>query len=591
MKLKTLSFKNILLFCFLILVLFSSKSLADENPIIRAMNDEISRSIKSLKIDNLEIPYYIEYRVSLKESYNVSASLGALTQSGCNKSAKLTVNLRVGNYKSDNSNFLDFSAFFFGSDDDEETFVSRTIPLDLDYASLRRELWLSTDAAYKQAVEVYSKKIASMKNKVRKDTTPDFSKMSPTKNNDIFNTPIINIKDFEKLAKELSSIFINYNDIQASTINFEYVPETIYYVNSEGTQYVRTNAHTGLEAAGFAQAIDGMPIANFYSAYSILPNQLPKKDSLEKAIIEAANKISTLRNAKTLDESYSGPVLFAGQASSEIFAQIFAPQLAAQRDLYTEQGKQSNERLSMFQNKIGGRVLPEFLNVSDNPSLKEYKGIQLFANYKTDEQGVKAEDVDLVINGYLKALLSSRTPTKRVKTSNGHFRNGGAAVSNIILDSDTEHAKSYQDLKAKLINLCKDRELAYGIIIKRIMNANVFMTTFSQLNTAGLFTPRFNKVMPVIEAYKVFPDGSEELVRGTEINNLTPQSFKDIILVGKEKNILNYFSSSVGGLLNYGGSQFQTASAIVPDLLFEDAELKLNEEDLPKLPLIASPLK
>jgi TldD protein len=591
MKLKKMNLKNIILSCFLLISLvFVNDAKAEDNQIIRAMHDEINRSIKSLKIDNLEIPYYIEYRINIKQSYNVGATMGALTQSDCDKTAKLTVNLRVGNYTLDNSNFLDFSAFFFGSDDDEETFVSRTIPLDLDYASLRRELWLSTDAAYKQSVEVFSKKIASMKNKVRKDTTPDFTEMQPTKNYDTFLIPSVNIKEFEKLATGLSSIFKKYSEVQASTVNIEYVPETTYYVNSEGTEYVKTNFNSGIEVAGFTQATDGMPLANFYSAYSLTPDKLPKIDSLEKAIKEIADKICTLRNVKTLEESYSGPILFTNQAAGEIFAQIFAPQLSAQRDLYTEQGKQTNDRISMFQNKIGGRVLPEFLSVSDNPSLKEYKGISSFANYNTDDQGIKAQDVDLVVNGYLKALLSSRTPTKRVKVSNGHFRNGGASISNIIMNCDDEHSKSYQELKKKLIDLCKDRELPYGIIIKRIMNSNVFMTTFAQLNTTGLFTPRFNKVMPVIEAYKVYPDGREELVRGTEINNLTAQSFKDIIFVGKDKNVLNYFSSSVGGLLNYGGSQFQTATAIIPDLLFEDAEIKLNEEDLPKLPLYASPL-
>lgn len=577
---------------FFVMAVFGAIGLkADDEQIMRAMRDEIDRSIKHLKIENVELPYFIEYRITDKESYNISAGLGALTNSDCDKSVRLTVFVRVGNYTLDNSNFLDFSSFFFGSDDDEESFVSRTIPLNLDYASLRRELWLSTDAAYKQAVEVYSKKIASMKNKVRKDTTADFSKMNPTKNIEVSVFPKIDIKQYEKLIEELSSIYKDYPDIQTSTVNFEYAPEKVYYCNSEGTEFVKTNISSGLETAAFTQATDGMPLSDFYSAYALNPNDLPKKDSLMKSIKKVADKLSALRNVKTLEESYSGPVLITGQASCEIFTQVFTPQLSAQRDLYTEQGKQSNDRLSMFQNKIGGRVLPEFLSISDKPSLKEFNGTNLFANFKTDDQGVKAEDVDLVKDGYLKALLSSRTPTKRVKTSNGHFRNGAASISNIIMNSDNDHSKTYQELKDKMITLIKDRELPYGIIIKKIMNSNVFVTTFSQLNTAGLFTPRFNKVMPVIEAYKVYPDGREELVRGTEINNLTPQSFKDIIFVGKDKNIVNFFAGASGGLLNYGGSQFQTASAIVPDLLFEDAELKLNEEDLPKLPLYASPLK
>jgi hypothetical protein len=39
-----------------------------------------------------------------------------------------------------------------------------------------------------------------------------------------------------------------------------------------------------------------------------------------------------------------------------------------------------------------------------------------------------------------------------------------------------------------------------------------------------------------------------------------------------------------------GGSQFVSASLIIPDLLFEDIEFRPLESDFPKPPLIASPM-
>ncbi len=217
--------------------------------------------------------------------------------------------------------------------------------------------------------------------------------------------------------------------------------------------------------------------------------------------------------------------------------------------------------------------------------------MKLYADVDFDDQGIKAQDIDLVIDGYLKNLLSTRTPTKRVRSSNGHSRNGTAALTNMFVTSAKDKTKSYKELKDKLITLTKDRELPYSIVIKKIMNANIFTTTISQLNTTGLFVPRINRIMPAVEAYKVYPDGREELIRGTELANLTVQSFKDIIFAGNKHNVLNYFASTSGGFGSFAGGQYINASVIVPDLLFEDAELKSNEDDLPKLPLYASPLK
>jgi len=140
------------------------------------------------------------------------------------------------------------------------------------------------------------------------------------------------------------------------------------------------------------------------------------------------------------------------------------------------------------------------------------------------------------------------------------------------------------------MSLCKDRELPYGIIVKKIMNPNIFMTALYGLSS-GLLAPKFNKMMPPIEAYKVYPDGREELVRGVEIGNMTAQSFKDIIFAGKSNYVLNFLMPSVTQSGSFGSSRYANASVIVPDLLFEDAEIKPNDDDYPKLPFFANPIK
>ena len=366
--------KKLILFLLFILNynLFSQQLQYNKDEILKAMRDEINRSLKDLRIEGLEKPYYIAYTVKLRNAVNIRATNGSIVDSNTSKFATLTVDLRVGNYQLDNSNFFDVGLGFFGSTDDEENFKGRVIPYELTYNSLRKELWLATDAAYKQNSEIYSKKLSVMQSRIQKDTIPDFVEVEPQKNYLTHNIPKFNYNKFINLSKTLSSIFNNYPEISSSSVVVEYLPEVTFYVNSEGMEYIKTDYYTGIEAAVFAQAIDGMPIGDSYAIFSKDPDEFPSIDSLSKTFHKLASTFVSVLNAKTLDEPYSGPVLFTEQAAAELIAQVFAPQLVAMRTPMTEGGFQTDSRGGVFQNKIGGRVLPEFLSLKAIPTAKKY---------------------------------------------------------------------------------------------------------------------------------------------------------------------------------------------------------------------------
>ena len=197
-----------------------------------------------------------------------------------------------------------------------------------------------------------------MQNKLRKDSTPDFIKIAPERITDTMPLPQINMDKYREMCREVSAEFIKYPEIYSSQISFEYVPETVYYVNSEGREYIKNNMYGGVEISAFTQAEDGMPISNFYSVYAINPNDLPAQDSIMKAATNVVKSLLAVKQAKSIDEAYSGPVLFSSQAAGEIFAQVFAPQLISQREMMTEQGKQSADKYSAFQNRQIGRITP-----------------------------------------------------------------------------------------------------------------------------------------------------------------------------------------------------------------------------------------
>ena len=148
---------------------------SSDDVLFRAMEDELARSLAELKFEGLEKPYFVAYRVDESRSAAAGASLGSLLRSSESHSRNLHVELRVGSYEFDNTNFLGMPSFP-GSQMVRAFGGSARLPLDDDYQELRRQIWLVTDAAYKQAVEALAKKRAALQNKTRTDELPDFSK-------------------------------------------------------------------------------------------------------------------------------------------------------------------------------------------------------------------------------------------------------------------------------------------------------------------------------------------------------------------------------------------------------------------------------
>ncbi len=583
--------KQILIAILLVLsISFCGLIAQDKSEIMQAMRDEIKRTKNELQLETLEKPYFVEYTLKQLSPIVIHSTLGSIVDIDSNKSTLLDVGLRVGSYQLDNTNYFDIALSFFGSGDDEEDFSNRNVPINLDYNSLRRELWLATDAAYKQASEIYSKKLATMRNRIRQDTTYDFSLTKIAQYDFKTELPKFDIKYFENLSKELSAIFAEYPSINLSSVTIEFIPKQVYYANSEGIEYVRTDLYIGLEAAIASQSEDGMPVANFYTASAQNPKDLPAKDSLIRAMRTIANNLTKQKSAQFIEEPYSGPILFEGQAAAEAFAQVFAPNLVAQRQSMTEGGMRQSDRYSAFQMKIGGRVLPEFLSVKDSPFIKSFDKTIVIGHYNIDDEGVLPQEVNLVEDGYLKNLLSSRIPIRRIKQSNGHKRGGAPMFSTLQLYPTKDKQSNLKEMREKMMKLVKDRDLPYGIIVRKVMNQNIMFTVLQRITGGSFPSPRSEGRLSLVEAYKVFPDGKEELIRGAEASGLTVQSFKDIIMADNNFYTCNFLAPSVVSSFLSGGDQYVGSTVITPDILFEDGEIRPIEADFPKPHLLSNPI-
>jgi hypothetical protein len=564
--------------------------------ILSAMESELQRSIQQLALGDLARPYYIEYILQVRRATTAHAVLGTIEDIDSGTRATITVRVRVGGERFDNTNFFDVSLGFFGSSDDEESFKNRIIPFELSTQGrttdiLRRELWLATDACYKQAVEVYAKKESTLKNRLRRDTTWDFFLM-PGGGERVDASPFTNVSvtEIRERVERLSAVFRAHPTIYQSRVGMEVIPKETFYVNSEGRRLHKTESTVGIEVIATTQADDGMPLAQTYAVYGSKLNDLPSVDSLERATRAVAVRLVAQRTAPTI-EAYSGPVLFEGRAAGGIIGQYFAPNLVAQRPPLSEGGFSTNDRSMAFQNKIGARVLPEFLTVRDRPSVSRIGSQPVCGSYSIDDEATPAQDVLLVENGYLRTLLSSRVPTKRIQGSNGHQRGGGTMFSVLEFSSrERKHTLSRAELKARLLKLVKDRDLPFGIIVRTTMDQNLLFTGIIRQLGSDLPVSQGEGKLGLLEAYRVYPDGREELIRGVEAAGLAAATFKDIIAVSNTPTVHSFLAPSVIPSFISGGAAYMLSSVVSPDILFEDLEVRPLEGDMPKPPVLPNPI-
>ena len=424
---------------------------------------------------------------------------------------------------------------------------------------------------YKKAVEDVSKKRATLQNRTRTDDSGDFSKEEPVTTSHELPPAKIDLPKWESEARALSALFRKMPAIHTSAVSFSASNSYTRYLTSEGTSYTRREPSLSFNASAATQAADGAMLDNFLWYHGRSLAEIPSQDELASRIQESGKYLTDLRDAPTL-ASYSGPVLVEGDAAPQMLRLMFLPSLMGAKQTINGMqgmGANPNQAENPFLDRVGARVLPESLTVVDNPLIAEYQGHHMAAQSKMDEDGMLSREVHLIDNGSLKTLLMSRDPVRGFEHTTGSRHAGQAAPSNVIVTSSA--GLSAADLRAKFIDLIQQRKRPFGIVVRRLRTAN-----------------------NVLLAYKVFPDGHEELVRGLQFVGLNAASFKDIVAVSKEPNFLTvqYRPAQNGpGMMMMTESEENATpvSLVVPSLLFEDATMRQIRAVAPNPPVAGHP--
>lgn len=553
------------------------QSADDDDALLRAMSDELARSVDHLQLGNLDKPYFIDYTVQDTETYGVSATFGALVRFDHTRNRTLQTHVRVGSYDFDNSDFYGNQSDVFG-----QASLPVSLVVDNNYNALRRDIWLATDTAYKQVTEQLSRKRAFVSSRIEDDKAPDFSHEEPVTQIMPRQSLLFDQRHWETQVRQWSAIFREFPAIQDSNVIMRAQVVNKYITTSEGTEVRQPSVLIGLEARATTQAKDGGRLSQAVPFYATSTNGLPPLPEITRQIRRMAEELTALRDAPVLDANYVGPVLFTGQASAEMFAQLLAPQLSGQRPPLADPqlagilGESKNE----LSDRLNRPVLPSFLSIFDDPTQKTSEGQELIGSYQIDDEGVTARRVSLIENGVLKNLLMGRRPRRNLLRSNGHGRAGfvgeaSAQAGNLFIRAS--EGKTDAELKAELIKLCKTQNQPYGITIKAL--SNISGGTAVRRGQASFSAP--------LLTYKVYAqDGREELVRGVNTGAVSVRALKDIVAAGREVFVDNRLASNSS--LPFGSASIPM-SVIAPSVLVEEIELKRMNGAQQKPALLSNP--
>ena len=553
--------------------------------VLRAMRDELARSMADLHLDTMPRPYFLSYRIDDATHLNAAASRGSLITSADGRNRRLTVELRIGDYSFDNTNFLgmpsDMSDFMgeFGGGMGE-------LPLDDDYSALRRELWLATDGSYKSAVSDIAQKRAVLANRTRRTDLPDFSHADPVTITDTVPVPRLDRATVESIVRSASAAFVHAPDVYQSEVTWSGGFVRTWYVNSEGTSYTRVVPWGSVRARASSQATDGLPLEDGITEFAATPDELPGRDALTRTVQDFASRFTKLRTTPP-SETYNGPVLFEGSAAAELFASGVGSDFSADRAPVSDNGML--ERMGGAEgliDQIGSRVLPRAFTVIENPTLRQFDG-KFIGGALVDDEGVPTRETRLVERGVLKTLLTTRVPVTGIPRSSGSRRGGGPAVTNLFVTTDSGLTDA-QLRKRALALAAQQGTSGYAIVIRRIGRGGSLRGfggggLMSMMRSGGLSGGGAGAI-PVADAVKLFPDGHEEPIRGALLAGVTAASFKDIVAASRSRTALTLPARfGMRGMFlmlgamrrsSFGGMFSQTATFVVPSLLFEELSMR-----------------
>jgi TldD protein len=528
------------------------------DPLLEIMKSELDRAKTDLAKSD-PAPYFLSYTVYDQDQILIAASYGGVLSDSAERRRTADVTMRVGTPGLDNTH----------GQSRQSGMTSGPLPLNDDSDAIARTLWELTDRAYKRAAPSYlNVKTNTAVQAEEEDKSPDFSKADPKIHvGEKLGDPRFDRAAWKDEVRRLSAAFRKYPDVYYATVILQISSSNSRMVSSEGAEIATPSASARLVIEAQTRAEDGMDLLRVETFQAPAASGLPNETEISAKIEKMATDLKALR-AAPVAEPYDGPALLSGRAAAVFFHEVLGHRLEGHRQRDEEEGQ-------TFTKKVGQGVLPAFLSVTDDPTLRELDWVKLAGTYEFDNEGTPARRVEVIQNGVLKNFLMSRMPIKDFEQSNGHGRNQPGLMptgrqGNLIVSSTQTVPES--EMREKLIEQVKKEGKPYGLYFDDIQGGFT-------LTTRSL--PQAFQVLPVI-VYKVYPDGRpDELVRGVDIVGTPLAALTRIITTGDKQHVFNGICGAESGSV--------PVSAAAPALLFSEMEVQKRAHGHERPPILPAP--
>lgn len=531
---------------------------AKPDPIIDIMATELARSMTELG-KQPQPPYFASYEIVDGTYTTVTASFGALDYSQDQRRRHLDVDVRVGDYKLDNTH---------GADDRGHGHTrSATVPYEDDDYALRSALWLDTDDAYQRAAEQLQKVEAQVKVKAEaEDKSDDFSREPASQYYEAARPLQIDRFTWEQRLRTASALFKLSPHVTSSSVALQATSEMRYYVNSDGTRYQAPYTHLRVSITASTLASDGMELHRMEAFDLAGSDGAPSDQQIAEKVALVAKDLLALRDAP-LAEPYIGPAVLESKAAGVFFHEVFGHRIEGHRQKSETEGQ-------TFAKKIGQAIMPSFIDVFDDPTIATLNGTDLNGFYRYDNEGVPGGKASLVEHGVLQTFLLGRSPTRGFVHSNGHGRRsaGNSVVArqgNLIVAA--EKTVDRATLQRMLLDQVKAQGKPYGLVFRELDGGFTMTQRFS---------PQAFKLLPIM-VYRVYPDGHQELVRGADLEGTPLEALGDIVAAGDDIETFNGFCGAESG--------FVPVAASAPSLLVSHIEVAKKPKANDKPPILPAP--
>ncbi|MSO30823.1 MAG: hypothetical protein EXQ48_07770 [Acidobacteria bacterium] len=535
---------------------------ATSGTLLGILQSELQRNFQVLHTQPVSA-YFVGYTVHDERSTYVAASNGALQRSDEQRSRFATVEVRVGDYALDNTHPIR------GDTGGAGPRVGRVaLPLTDEEAPIRLALWRLTDRTFKQATEALTRVKSNVASKIREDDpAPDFSREEPQTHAGAPASYTVDTARWEARLRRISAPFADDPLVFRSDVSLSISSDNRYYTNSEGSQVAMGDVSWRLFIQAMTKADDGMDLPLYASYFARTAEGLPDEQQLIGDARAMIGLLARLRRAPIVDP-FSGPAVLSGRAAGVFFHEIFGHRVEGhrQRDVNDAQ---------TFAKSVNEPVLPAFLSVLFDPTLRKRGNVELMGYYQYDDEGVAARRVTVVDKGILKTFLLDRAPIHGFGQSNGHGRAepGFAPVSrqsNLVVES----SRSVSD--ATLMTMLKDEARKqgkpFGLFFDNIEGG--FTTT-----TRGAANA-FNVLPNVV--YRVYTDSRPpELVRGVDLIGTPLAAFGKILATGDTPDVFNGICGAESGGV--------PVSASSPALLVGEVEVQKKAQSQEALPILPAP--